>query len=580
VWVTNQFSGTLSRINPATNTVSRMITVGNRPQGLAIADGLVWVGAQAGATTHRGGTLVALLQGYPGTLDPATEPGAPPGYFVAYTNDGLTAYPRFGGPQSAQVVPDLAVSLPHPTDGGTTYTFQLRRGIRYSDGQPLKPEDFRRALERDLVVGSGASYGGIPFASVIGGAACAANPKHCDLSRGVVVDDTADTVTLHLVAPDPELLQKLALPYAVAIPAGTPWHDIGDHPIPATGPYEFAQYTSHVLRLVRNPYFHVWSTAARPDGFPDQIVIRIGASHSAELTAVEQGRADYTFDGPPANRVSEVRTRFASRLYSNLNDYTDMLVLNTRVRPFNDIRVRKAINYAIDRGKLARVIGAESTPTCQVLAPYIPGYQPYCPYTLGPSPSGTWRAPDLARAERLIAASHTRGTPIQLWNLGFIQSDSSPAGHYLASLLDRLGYPTRYEDLSSNFIQASGRFADSRNDIQAALTVLTPNYLSGSQMIELPYGCQTWVPGSPANGNWSEYCSPPLQRLIAGALAAEENRSPAARRLWAQADRLLTDQAVTVPLVTPTVLDFVSRRVGNYQFSFQWGVLLDQLWVR
>ena len=215
-----------------------------------------------------------------------------------------------------------------------------------------------------------------------------------------------------------------------------------------------------------------------------------------------------------------------------------------------------------------------------MLAPYIPGYRRYCPYTLNPSASGAWHAPDLARAEQLIAASHTRGTPIELLNLGEAQGDYNPAGRYLTALLDRLGYPTRYEDLSHNFFQAAGRFADSRNHLQAALTVLIPNYLSGSQMIQPAYGCQAFVPNSTGNGNLSEYCSRQLDQLTAKALAAEGDNSPSATQLWAQADRFLTDQAVTVPLVTPSVLDFVSARVGDYQYSYQFGVLLDQLWVR
>ncbi len=86
--------------------------------------------------------------------------------------DGLPAYQRVGGSGSVQLVPDLAVSLPSPTGGGTTFTFKLRHGIRYSDGEPLRPEDFRHALERDLILGD-TNYGS-PFANVIGGAACAA----------------------------------------------------------------------------------------------------------------------------------------------------------------------------------------------------------------------------------------------------------------------------------------------------------------------------------------------------------------------------------------------------------------------
>lgn len=573
VWVANQFAGTVIRIDPSTNAVVRTIKVGNRPEGLAVADGLLWVGSQAQATSHRGGTLRALWHSFPGSADPATGIA---GFLLQYTNDGLTGYERVGGPQSAQVVPDLAVSLPSPIDGGTTYTFQLRRGIRYSNGQPVRPEDFRRALQRDLVLGPNVYYGGTPFANVIGAAACAAHPRHCDLSRGVVANDAEDTVTFHLVAPDAELFERLALLNAVAVPAGTPMNNVGDHPIPATGAYEFATYNQHEIKLVRNPYFHVWSPAARPDGYPDQIVIRFGASPSTELTAVEQNRADYTFDSVPANRLSEVQTRFASQLRPDPNDITDVLVLNTRVAPFNDVRVRRAINYAIDRSEIARLLGNGSTPSCQTLAPTIPGFQRYCPYTLNPTANGIWHAPNLTLAERLVAASHTRGTRITIYDGGTFQADDNPAGRHLATVFDRLGYPTRWV----SGVEAQWRFADSLDKQQALLTVDLPSYPWASQMIQPEFSCEAFVPDSPGSGNYSEYCNRTLNALIARALAAEGQSSPAATQLWAQSDRLITDQAVTVPLVTPGWLDFVSDRVGDYEYSFQYAEMLDQFWVR
>jgi len=173
VWVADQYAGTVARIDPATDSVTRTIRVGSLPQGVAIADGLVWVGARPAATSHRGGTVTVLGTGVADTLDPDLTVNLLG--VLPLTNDGLTAYQQVGGNGSVQLVPDLAASLPFPTDGGTTYTFQLRRGIRYSDGELVRPEDFRRALERDLILGPNSNLGDV-FADVIGGAACAAHP--------------------------------------------------------------------------------------------------------------------------------------------------------------------------------------------------------------------------------------------------------------------------------------------------------------------------------------------------------------------------------------------------------------------
>jgi peptide/nickel transport system substrate-binding protein len=330
--------------------------------------------------------------------------------------------------------------------------------------------------------------------------------------------------------------------------------------------------------LARNPYFHEWSRAARPDVYADQQVGLAAASPSQELTAVERGSADYTLDGPPTARLGEVQTRFASQLHIDPSDHVDQLVLNTSVAPFNDLRVRRALNYAIDRAEVARLVGAPAQPTCQFLPPYIPGYKRYCPYTLGPNTAGIWRAPDLATAERLISASHTRGTPITVWMIG-VFGDPSRIGQYVVSLLDRLGYTANLRNVEADNT-APGRFADSRTKAQVAITPYFPNYPAPSEYINWFLGCQSFVPDSTGNANWAEFCDPRLDAQIRGAFAAEEANSPAAPSMWAAADRIVTDQAPLVPLVNPSAFNFVSRRVGNYQYNPQLGVLTDQLWVR
>ena len=580
VWVANEFAGSVTRIDPATN-VARTIEVGNRPQGVAVAGGLVWVGAQPAATSHRGGTLTALSQVPFGSIDPTCPTGSIPCYWVTNeTSDGLTAFKRVGGSVGAQVVPDLAISLPTPTDGGTTYTFQLRRGIRYSNGAPVRPEDFRHALERLFKLDTG--FAGAYYEHLVGASACLAHPSSCDLAQGIVPDDAANQVTFHLVTPDPEFLDELALSVAVAVPSGTPDHDVGRRPVPTTGAYQIASYTPREVKLVRNPYFHVWSNAARPDGYPDQIVWRIGASPSAEVTAVERGAADYTLDPPPADRLSELQTRFASQLHVNPNDETVILWLNTRVAPFNDIRVRRAVNYAVDRAKVASLVGLDSRPACQLLPPYVPGYERYCPYTLDPSADGRWRLPNLAKARRLIAASRTKGARITIWTSPAYDSfvtDLTPVGHYLVSLLDQLGYHARLRTVAAT--DTSFQPGDSRAKIQGGLYSYEPAYPAASEFLGPQYeSCQSFMPDSANNLNWAEFCDPRFDATVRRALAADAATLPAATRLWTQADRQFTDQAPMVSLVTPSTIDFVSHRVGNYEYNPEWGALLDQMWVR
>src|SRR5262249_22098151 len=121
---------------------------------------------------------------------------------------------------------------------------------------------------------------------------------------------------------------------------------------------------------------------------------------------------------------------------------TDFFQINTMIPPFNDIRVRKALNCAIDRAAIARLYGGHdaATPTCQIAPPGQSGYKPYCPNTLDPGADGRWRAPDLAYARRLIAASGTEGEFVRLVGAANGGALGTSVVRYTARLLRRLGY--------------------------------------------------------------------------------------------------------------------------------------------
>ncbi|MGN6166957.1 MAG: hypothetical protein ACTHQQ_02125 [Solirubrobacteraceae bacterium] len=122
--------------------------------------------------------------------------------------------------------------------------------------------------------------------------------------------------------------------------------------------------------------------------------------------------------------------------------------------------------------------------------------------------------------------------------------------------------------------------ADSRTKAQAFLGVLVPSYPAASEYLgPQSQSCHSFKPNSPSNPNVLEFCDPQFDATVRSALAAEATGSPTATDLWAKADRQFTDPAPVVPFVTPRIADFVSHRVGDYQYNPQPGVLIDQLWV-
>lgn len=376
IWVTNSGEGTIARIDLDTGRVVKSIAVESSPNALALAGEQLWVTTVPSLSSHRGGVL--RVEASP-DICPCIDPAEPDYRVVNLTHDGLLAYRRVGGIGGGELVGNLAVQVPTPTDQGRTFSFQLRRDVRYSNGGLVRASDFRYSLERVLTINRGrlTMYDGI-----VGATDCPVpSRRRCDLSTGIEIDDGASRITIHLTEADPDFLYKLTLPHASVIPAGTPLRPMREQAVPGTGPYQVASVVpNRTVRLARNPYFQVRSHDARPDGYPDEIRFQFSDDADARLAAVERGAADWVTE-LPAGRLKSLLTRHADRLHSDSAPWTDYMFLNTRVPPFDDRRVRQALNYAVDREKIVELAGGAlvARTTCQFLPPITPGYRPYCP---------------------------------------------------------------------------------------------------------------------------------------------------------------------------------------------------------
>ena len=585
VWVSNALSGTVSRIDPALGRVVDSVAVGNQPQGVAASADTAYVALRgSGGGAHRGGTLTVAVANPANVYQPGLVQALDPAQSGAWelltlTNDGLLGYGRAGGADGYRVVPDLAVALPTVSAGGRTYSFQLRPGIRYSTGGVVRPADVRRGIERTLL-----TYGSkSPFTGIVGATRCVAAPTRCDLSKGIVTDPSSNNIVIHLAAPDPDFLYKLALPHADAVPAGTPLK--AQLPLPATGPYLIAGIDTEqgVIRLERNPRFRLWSAAAQPDGFPDAIVERYAYTGASAVRAVERGTADITSNGldqtwSPALAAS-LRTRHSSRLYKTPTTNITAVWLNTRRSPFNDVRVRRALNYAVDRNRLIELAGGPDVAQvgCQMLAPNVEGYRPYCPFTLHPNAAGTYGGPDLAKARRLVAASSTRGQAVTVWFFDIPIGRRNSA--YFVSVLHQLGYEAHRRLLS----HTDWTWRPTR---QAGVGGIGQVYPSAHDALSSTFTCRSLTSDPSTNPNNAEFCNRHIDNEIARAGALEITDRAAASELWSKIDRELTDLAPWIVIRDSIATDFVSQRTGNYTpcwlsyWNSTTGACLDQLWVR
>jgi peptide/nickel transport system substrate-binding protein len=561
-WVASEETGTVTRI--AGDGDAEPTRVGGGPTALEAVNGELWVTALAARATHRGGTL-RITGRFPVTDPYFMSPGANINPIV---NDGLVAYRATGGPAGTELVPDLAQELPRPSADGRRYTFRLRRGIRYSSGDEVEASHVRESFERMFAVRADGSHFFVE--SIQGADRCIEQPAACDLSRAIVADDREATVTFRLARPDPLFLYKLALPPAWVLPPGTPRRPFSLTPLPATGPYMIDRVDrGRRMVLVRNPHFREWSRAAQPSGFPDRIVITTPDRDPQQLVATN--RADVMEGVITPSAARSLAVRYPARVIAAPTNEVFTAVLNTNRPPFNDRRVRQALNYAVDRGKATAALGGPlfGRPTCQLIPPNVLGHRPFCPYTRRPS-AGVWSAPDLARAKRLVAASGTRGSRVVVWTSRW--PPLSGFGDVLVGALRSLGYRATVREIGGKDVYVYyNAFGPSR------AAQIGPMRWG----LDFPVPQDAFFPLIACDGlNRARHCDPRLDAAFATASDLMVREPAAAPAAWAQIDRDVAERGLHVPLVNGTSVDFISDRVGNFQQHPVWGPLYSQMWVR
>lgn len=526
-------------------------------------------------TEHRGGTIRLLAKAAGGTLDPHIN------YTLQYWNlyqpvyDGLLTFKKATGEEGFKVVADIAEDIPKPQNSGKTYVFKIRKGIKFSDGRELGVKDVVASFQRIYKVSSPTS--GSFFSGIVGADKCLAKPDDCTLEGGVVGDEAAGTVTINLTQPDAEFFQKIALPHAVILPADSPTKDAGTQIIPGTGAYMFTAYDPNkALVMERNPHFKVWSEDAQPDGYPDKVQYDFGLSEEAAVTAIQNGEADWLFDQIPADRLGEVGTKNKDQVHVTPLTAAWYLPMNTRLAPFDNVKARQAVNYAIDRSQMVKIFGGPvlASPICQILPPGFPGYEPYCPFTK--NPGAKWSAPDMEKAKQLVEESGTKGQKVTV--ITDDTSISKSIGVYMQSLLNELGYQAEVKPVSAN-IQFT-YIQNTNNKVQISVTQWYQDYPAASDFLYVLYGCESFREGSDSSVNISGFCDKTINDKMKKALDLGVEDPAAANKMWAEIDRDVTDAGASAVLFTPKHLDFVSKRVGNFQFNSQYYWMVTQAWVQ
>jgi peptide/nickel transport system substrate-binding protein len=471
-------------------------------------------------TAPPGDALVVTQTQDFASLDPALAQTREAWELEYATCAKLLNYPAVRGYRGTRLVPEVAAALPSISRDRRTYTFRVRPGWRFSNGEPVTARSFTRAFERAR------------SAELVS----PADPYLREVSSWRV---RGRTLTIQLRVPAPDFTQRLALPYFCAVPAWAPDHQIDT--LPSAGPFAIERYRpGRSLVLRRNPYYHGprRSTLQR-------IIYRFGAFSSQIRLQLEQGDADYGVVTPSAFAALAQRFKGDRRhLFVVQQPIVAYLALNTARPLFKDNPwLRRAVNYALDRPDLVRLFGPEgAVPNDEYLPPGFPGYQVQHVYPVG--------EPDVVKA-RALARGHLRGGHAVFLACG--TEDCAERAIVVADALGKIGLHVRIDTSPGQFTLAGVR--GTAFDIADVIT--RPDYGD-------PYGLvdkllDGRVIRAVGNSNISYYASPAVNRSID---AAQRLRGIARDRAYG---RLGIQVARTdAPLAAYAVLNarvFVSTRV-------------------
>lgn len=503
----------------------------------------------ATAGTAQAATLVVATDRDPDSLDPAYAYASESWQVLVNAGEGLVAYRRTGGVAGTEVVPALAAAMPAVGDGGRTLTFTLRRDARFGPpaNRAVRPSDVKASLERLFLARSPgrALYRGIRGTDAFerGGASGIS---------GVVARDATGQVEISLARPDPAILQVLALPFAFVVPKDTPSGDQSTAGTASAGPYRVASYSpGNRVDLVANPGYTAGAAGPARSG-PDRIQVSIGDGRGA----ADGAGIDYQQRRPSSDQVRAALDA-GVRVQRRVEGTTYYFFMNTRRPPFDDIRVRRAVNLAIDRQALARAFDGAAVPTAQVLPPGTPGYRRVAV-----------SAPDIAAARALVAKAGYTGAPVTIW--GPTNEPAPAVTRQLERTLAQIGLrPQRRLWERSSLLAA---LADPSVGSQIGYVRWQQDYPDGADWFPQLLSGDAVQAG--ANRNYSLMADPKLDRLIASASAAWDPATRATR--WAQVDRAVRARAAWAPFANSVRTDIVSRRVGDYVASPVYGFL----WMR
>lgn len=511
--------------------------------GLALSAALVVSGCASSGddSDAAGGSIIVAYQNDIATLDPAIGYDWQNWSIIKSLFSRLLDYE----PGTTNLIPDLATDMPEISADGKTVAFQLRDDVKFHNGRTLTAEDVKYSIERAVnpkTQGPGAGF----FASISGFDDAAAG-KTTDIS-GIVVNSPT-SITFNLTRPDATFLHVMAINFASVVPkedAEKFGPDFGKNPV-GSGAFKFTSWAlGQKLTIDRNPDYY-------RQGLPklDQVNFEVGVDPAVALQRLKSGEVDILGDSiPAANYIAEKENADSADLIIEGGQLqTGYVTLNVTMKPLNDVKVRQAINHAIDKDRIIQILNGRAEAANQPLPPSMPGYDA--------NYKGFEYSVEKAKA-LLSQAGLAKGFNTELWT-----SNTDPNPRIAQSI---------QEDLAAVGIKVSIKSLAQANVIEAGSSGKAPMVWSGGMawIADFPDPSNFWGPilgcaGTVQGGwNWSKYCN---KSLDADAVKADSmtdtSKSAEREKLWGSVFTRAMDEAPWVPIFNEKRITMKSARLGG-----------------
>ncbi len=496
------------------------------------------------------------------TLDPAIGYDWQNWSMIKSLFDGLMDYK----PGTTELVKDLAEEYSISEDG-TVYTFTLRKGVKFHNGRELKASDVKYSLER--TVNPKTQSPGAGFFNAIVGYDDMAASKDQHLSGVVVVDDY--TVKITLKQPNATFLHVMAINFASIVPKEEveKWGaDFGKHPV-GTGAYSLAEWKlGQQIVFKKNPsYYRV--------GLPhiDTITFEVGQDPMVALLRLQKGEVDIAGDGVPPAKFLEFKNdpKYKNLMVTGDQLHTGYVTLKTTLPPFDNLKVRQAVNMAINKDRIVRIINGRAVPANQPLPPAMPGYdKAYQGY-----------AYDVEAAKKLLAeAGHPNGFNTELY---VMNTDPQPRiAQSIQQDLAKVGIRAQIKSLAQANVIAAGSAKDQAPMVWSGGMAWIADFPDPSNFYGPILGCGGAVEGG---WNWSLYCNKSLDAAAAKADSMAKPEQQAERiELWKKIFTDVMADAPWVPVFNEQRFSVRSSRMGGadilYVDPVHVPVNYDYIWIK